>query len=138
MTFELVISTMHKNQQQVLKMLDTMRANCNALIVVQCDTESYEELQRNKYQVRIFYTKERGLSKSRNMALQNSMAEYLYIMDDDVQVNTTELEKLVKFMAKDDVAVATCRFQHPDGTFPKVYPDIPYRHNMFSTAKVAS
>ena len=84
LTFEIAISTMHKNHEQVLQMLEKENIHCNCMVINQCDEESFEELLINGQQIRIFYTTERGLSKSRNMALKNVKADILAIGDDDL------------------------------------------------------
>lgn len=84
MTFELEISTMHKSQQDCLDMLKKMNVKCDCLIINQCDEERYFETQLDNQWIRIFFTKERGLSRSRNMALLNCKADILGIADDDL------------------------------------------------------
>jgi len=84
MTFEILISTMHKKTNEVLSLIKHSNVKCNALVIVQGDTEGYEEVKEAMQIVRIFFTKERGLSKSRNMALKNSTAEIVLLADDDL------------------------------------------------------
>lgn len=84
MTFELAIATMHKTEETCLKMIGEMNVHCDCLIINQCDRESYEEKCINGQRIRIVYTQERGLSKSRNMALRYSQADVLGIADDDL------------------------------------------------------
>ena len=84
LTFEIAISTIHKNHYEVLEMLEKENIKCNCIVVNQCDEEHFEEIEDDSRKIRIFYTKERGLSKSRNMALRNSKADILAIGDDDL------------------------------------------------------
>lgn len=84
MTFEFAIATMHKTLEQVFAMLDIMNIHCNCLIVNQCDKEDYYEGFRNLQKIRVIFTKERGLSKSRNMAINNAQADIVAIADDDL------------------------------------------------------
>lgn len=83
LTFELLIATMHKSIAEVKRMLLDMNIHCNCLVVNQCDKEDYYEENSNR-RLRIFFTRERGLSKSRNMALQNAEADVVAIGDDDL------------------------------------------------------
>lgn len=84
MTFELAIATMHKTEEACLKMIRAMNVHCDCLIINQCDRESYEEKCINGQRIRIVYTQEMGLSRSRNMALRYSQADILGIADDDL------------------------------------------------------
>ena len=80
MTFELLVSTMHKSVDDVKKMLVKMNVHCDCLVINQCDEENYyEEIINNKFILRVFSTKERGLSNSRNMALNNARADIVGI-----------------------------------------------------------
>lgn len=84
LTFEIAISTMHKNQEEVLEMLKKENIHCDCIVINQCDKDRTEEFERESQRIRIFYTTERGLSKSRNMALKNAEADILAIGDDDL------------------------------------------------------
>ena len=95
MTFELLVSTMYKNTDEVLAMLKKSNVKCNALVVVQGDEEGYQELKQGEQSIRIFFSKDRGLSKSRNLALKNCKADFGYIMDDDVVLNEGAIEEII-------------------------------------------
>ena len=57
-----------------------MNIHCNSLIINQC---SYDSVKK-KDAIRIINTTERGLSKSRNMAIENSIGDICIIADDDL------------------------------------------------------
>lgn len=84
MKFELAIATMNKNEDEVLSMIKQMNVKCNCLVIVQCDQENNTVIHINEQKIRIIYTKERGLSRSRNMAIMNSEADIMGIADDDL------------------------------------------------------
>lgn len=84
MDFEILISTMYKDTSQVAAMLANMNVSCDALVVVQGDTDGANEIELQNGKARIVFTKERGLSKSRNMALINSKANIVLLSDDDL------------------------------------------------------
>ena len=84
MTFEIAISTMHKTKEQCLEMLKQENIHCNCIVINQCDADEYHEEIINNQLIRLFFTKERGLSKSRNMALRNMHADIMAIGDDDI------------------------------------------------------
>ena len=85
MTFELLISTMHKkNVQEIHTMLFKMNVKCNCVVINQCDEENVYTEKNGSQTILIIFTKERGLSKSRNMALRNATADIVCIADDDL------------------------------------------------------
>ena len=63
-------------------------SKCNiqtdAVIINQCDAEDYQEKEESFGTLAMYSTKERGLSKSRNMALEKATADICIICDDDV------------------------------------------------------
>jgi len=138
MSFELIISTMHKNTEEVLEMLRQLSAQCNVLVVVQGDAEGYEELNQDGQIIRILFTREIGLSKSRNLALKYCSSKYGYIMDDDVVIDTNAIKRLVKKMEIDRTDLATCKYICKSGDSPKKYKKTEFVHTMLSAAKVSS
>ena len=84
MTFEIAVATMYKTCKDVFNMLDVMNIHCNCLVINQCDKEDYYEEYRDSQRIRIIFTKERGLSKSRNMAMNNAQGDVLGFADDDL------------------------------------------------------
>lgn len=138
MSFELLIATMHKSTNEVLDMLDNSNVKCNVLVVVQGDNEGYEEKININQKIRILFTKDRGLSKSRNMGLRNCFARYAYIMDDDVVVDNNAINELVEQMEADDTDVATCKYICKSGKYPKKYNKTKFSHTLLSAAKVSS
>lgn len=138
MNFELLISTMHKNTDEVLQMLEKSNVKCNALVVVQGDIEGYEEINLDGQTIRIFFSTERGLSKSRNVAILNSNADYAFIMDDDVIVDNHAFLEIAKLANRDSIDVVTCRFSYVSGDISKPYSDVAFCHNYISSASVSS
>lgn len=84
MTFEIAISTMHKTKNQILEMVKNNNIKCNCLVINQCDLDDYTEIEESNQKIRIIFTTERGLSKSRNMAIKNIHADIFLIADDDL------------------------------------------------------
>ena len=86
MTLNLLIACMHEKDTSIIK-----RSNVQSDVVVvnQCDHDSVEEFDfLNKKGItchaKFINTTERGLSRSRNMAIENAQkADVCYICDDD-------------------------------------------------------
>ena len=74
--FEILISCMHKRDFRILK---DSNIHCNALIINQ--TDKNETLRTDNAQM--ICTTERGLSKSRNMAVSHTAADICLLSDDD-------------------------------------------------------
>lgn len=78
---QVLVATMH---QQDYALLDRLRLQTDAVVVNQCDRESVEELDYKGNKILWINTCERGLSKSRNMALRAATAQICMICDDDM------------------------------------------------------
>ena len=78
--FEVLMSCMH---QENFDIAYRSKVESDLLIINQCDKDDYQEICVNGYTWRMISTTERGLSKSRNMALQNARGEICLLSDDD-------------------------------------------------------
>ena len=77
---EVLISAMNQNDSSIFKRTNVQS---DALMINQCDNENYWEEPHDYGLLKIFSTKERGLSNSRNMALKNVSKKYALLCDDD-------------------------------------------------------
>lgn len=84
MKLDILLSTMHMKCTGEIKKLN-ISGNC--IVVNQCDEEKVETIliKETSAKQTILYTKERGLSKSRNMALFASDADICKLSDDDLK-----------------------------------------------------
>lgn len=82
MTLEILLSCMH---QQGDELVQSSRITGDVVVVNQCDREEYAEYTTDNGRARIFSTTHRGLTKSRNMAIDKSQADICLICDDDEQ-----------------------------------------------------
>jgi hypothetical protein len=78
---EVLVSTMH---QEDFSLVDKMNITTSAVIVNQCNRESKEVIYVNGNRILWINTVERGLSKSRNMAIKNATSPICYLADDDL------------------------------------------------------
>lgn len=79
---EVLLSTMNQNN---MSFLDKINAKTNILVINQNVKEDYLEIQKNNKTVRVISCPDRGLSKSRNLAIKNSIADICVLCDDDVR-----------------------------------------------------
>lgn len=90
---QVLVATMH---QQDYALLDRLRLQTDAVVVNQCDRESVEELDYKGNKILWINTCERGLSKSRNMALRAATAEICLICDDDMVYKDGYAERVLR------------------------------------------
>ena len=74
---------MHQSNHNVLERLGL---ECNAVVVNQCDIDSVERFEHRGHLITWINSSERGLSRSRNMALANSKADICLLVDDDEEL----------------------------------------------------
>ena len=84
-TVQVLISCMHENDFSIVNRTNIQG---DAIIVNQCDEEKVEKTtmvnkKGNPFNVVMIYTRERGLSRSRNMAIKYATADICLICDDD-------------------------------------------------------
>lgn len=80
MNLDVLVSTMFDNKG----LYDSMNIKGSAIIVNQTDYEDREIIQKNNNILKFISSKDRGLSKSRNLAIKNSDADICLFADNDV------------------------------------------------------
>ena len=63
--------------------INSLNITSDCVVINQCDKKMEKHIIDNGRDIYYIETRERGLSKSRNMAINNSCADYLLIADDD-------------------------------------------------------
>lgn len=135
MTFELAISTMFKTKDEVFAMLNEMNVKCNCIVINQCDTNN-EEIEYIKDQrIHIVYTNERGLSKSRNMAIEKSDADIIAIADDDLYYYDSFDKIIIDYYAANELADIVI-FNMDN--YERSYANKDYRCNFFQLSSFTS
>lgn len=80
MKLDILISCMH---QPDVELVHRSHITGDAVMINQCDHTGYGEFPTENGLVRMFSTEERGLTKSRNMAIRASAADICLLCDDD-------------------------------------------------------
>lgn len=93
MNIDVLISCMRQTDMSIA---ERSGLKSGAVIINQCDHDGIEEKLINGCSVRMYSTTQRGLSRSRNMAIENSRADICLISDDDEIYAEGYEEKLVK------------------------------------------
>lgn len=81
MSVQLLISCVDKNIQDLLEKL---QLNSPAIIVNQCDREAEEHFSYNGHPVDVYHKNERGVGRSRNIALSKADQDICLFGDEDI------------------------------------------------------
>jgi glycosyltransferase involved in cell wall biosynthesis len=86
MTLQVLLSAMHLKDESYL---DTLHVTSDAVVINQCDRTARKEVRRdvNGHAQQVLYIEstQRGLSRSRNMAIRNARADICILCDNDVE-----------------------------------------------------
>lgn len=137
MTFNLLISCMN---QKDFSIIERSNVQSDVVVVNQCDQESVEEFdfinkKGNSCHGRFICTTEKGLSKSRNMALRNSWGDICLICDDDEYLKDDCEELILKaYYENANADLISFAFDRDDKSFSS----IPAKHNLRSLLRTSS
>lgn len=92
MKVEVLVATMHQKDHSLV---EKMNIQTDAVIINQCDREDHEEFEHNGKRIKFISNKERGLSRSRNLAIKSASGDICIIADDDI-VYQDGYEEMVK------------------------------------------
>lgn len=95
------------------------RIQSDLLIINQCNKNESTEMVCDGHRIRMISTTERGLSKSRNMALENTCGDICLICDDDERL-VDNYSGIISdaFDAHPDADIIAFNFKNPYRTFP--------------------
>ena len=85
MNLEILLSCMH---QRDFSVVFQSHIQSDVIVINQCDETKYDDMvffneKNESYKARMFSTTERGLSRSRNMAIKNATGDICLLCDDD-------------------------------------------------------
>lgn len=81
MSVQLLISCVNQN---IPELMEKMRPEGPVVVVNQCDRDEEEHLQYGSWPVDVFYRKERGVGRSRNLALSKADTDICLFGDEDI------------------------------------------------------
>lgn len=91
MKIEVLMSCMHQTDGELIRSSGVMG---DVVVINQCDRERYDEFKTLNGIARVFSTPQRGLTKSRNMAIEKAKADICLLCDDDEQFVSDYEEKI--------------------------------------------
>lgn len=103
MTIEFLVSTINRSNLDFLKPMfyNLDFENLNILVINQCiDIELVENIKPLHDKIRVISVKEKGISKSRNLAIKNALGDICVIADDDISYEKGSIENIKKAYEK--------------------------------------
>lgn len=102
MTLEVLISCMHQKDASII---ERTNVQSNVIVINQCSLDKKESfIFKNKKnedcRASLIYTTERGLSRSRNMAIRNATGDICLICDDDEVLEDDYVETILSTFEK--------------------------------------
>jgi glycosyltransferase involved in cell wall biosynthesis len=73
-----------ESEKEIASLLDVMNIDSDCVVVSQCNKDNKETFSYKGHCINAIYSTERGLSKSRNLALKYADADIVIIADDDI------------------------------------------------------
>ncbi|MBO3395353.1 glycosyltransferase family 2 protein [Clostridium perfringens] len=136
MNLEVLVSTMKK--KDLLELVKSMKIIGNCTLVNQCDINEQEEFILNNKNLKFIYSSERGLSKSRNLAIKNAQCDICLLADDDLKyVDNYENIILNAFKKNPEYDIITFQVEGIDQKF-KDYSKKSKKLGYINSLKVAS
>ena len=93
MTLETLVSAV---RQDVAEQAEKMNLQSDAVIINQCDENSYLEYEYRGNMIRAYSFAEKGVGLSRNNALLRAKADIILFSDEDIVYHEGYAEKIVK------------------------------------------
>lgn len=81
LSYQVLVSTMN---QEGFNLYELMNLSSDAIMINQCDQNTYENITLNNNNVKIYSFNERGIGLSRNSALMRATADIIEFADDDM------------------------------------------------------
>lgn len=97
MNIEVLIPCMHRNKEQIAELYSFLKIKSDALFAVQSDEDKNYEFSVGSNTVRVVQTNTRGVSKNRNILLENAKGDVCVCIDDDCPLTDDYIEVISKF-----------------------------------------
>ena len=97
MQLEMLISSVEQVAEELIK---KMNPECDAVLINQCDRDAEEKLSLGHVQVKVLHCNERGVGKSRNLAIENATKDILLFADEDIVYRSGYAADVVAEFAK--------------------------------------
>lgn len=137
MSVEVLISTMHQAEKDYT-LLERMNIQTDAVVINQCRRSSKQIFRYKNFRITWIDTCDRGLSKSRNMAISNSTGKICLIADDDEELADGYKDIIEKaFDTYTEIDLIRFRIQGIEKNF-KIYNENPCKIGKLFSLKISS
>jgi glycosyltransferase involved in cell wall biosynthesis len=134
---EVLLSTVKSDVESVIQKMN-LQTDCVA--IVQDGSDTFTDFQGESIRIKVIHSKERGLSKSRNLALDNATGDIGLIADDDVVYNSNypaAVEDAYQQLPQADLIVFGITSRHPDRSKKSLQQKV-LRLNYLNSLRVSS
>lgn len=135
MDIQVLVSTMN---QEGYELIEKMNINSDAIIVNQCDVKSSEYINKNNFKIKWINSDKKGLSRSRNLAIQNATSDICILADDDIEYipdyNNIIIEQ---FKLDSEADIIAFQVEGIDEEFKK-YHERPRKVNFLTSMRISS
>lgn len=133
---QVLVSTMHRSNADFL---DEMNVDCDAVVVNQTNHLRQEQLQSRVGEVLFNSTTDRGLSRSRNLALSLADADVCVLADDDVRYHAGLSDRVAAaHRALPEVAIVAFRVDRLGSSRRKQFARRPKRVGYLRAMRISS
>lgn len=140
MKLEILISTMNRKSISDLKLNEkNIFKDCTIINQVTDENLDLVNEEIKEKNIKMISYREKGLSKSRNRALENARGEICLIADDDLIIKKEYIDNILKAFEKNNgYDIITFQSELPEGGLRKKYSKREYKHNIYTITKVSS
>lgn len=100
MRFEVLVTTMNKTRHDILDMCQKINLSTDALFANQCGKNDEYHFMFKNHNVRVLCTDSIGVSKNRNILLNNCTGDYCICIDDDCSLVDGYEDLINKFLSE--------------------------------------
>ena len=133
MRLQVLVSTMHQKDHTLLS---KMNIQTDAIIINQCDENSFEEFEYNGHRIQWYSLAERGVGLSRNTALMRADADILLFADDDFVYEDGYEQTVLNFFEQNPkMSVAVFNLKSLNKERPEYIDEKDHRVHMYNCLK---
>lgn len=135
MKLQMLVSTMRKKNYDLIS---KMNINSDAVFINQCDVDSREEFVNKEQEIIWINSSDRGLSKSRNIAIETATADICVLADDDlIFVEDAHALIIEEFKKNPNIDIITFQVEGVDREFKRYHRET-RNLNYLTSMKVSS
>ncbi len=120
MCLQVLVATMNQNDHSLL---DKMNIQSDAIIINQCNENFAKSIKNDNFHIKWVNSDERGLSRSRNMALKKATGDICILADDDLEYVANYNDIILdQFKLYPDADIIAFQVEGIESIFKNYYP----------------